>query len=47
MMLGSDGLNKRGAWNGQIKQFAEQEADSEVHWQTDFATWHTALVASM
>ena len=47
MMLGSAGLNKRGAWNGQIKQFAEQEADSEVHWQTDFATWHTALVASM
>jgi hypothetical protein len=43
MLLGRPGLEKRGAWSGQIRRFAETRAGSEPDWLASLSEWRTRL----
>lgn len=46
MLLGTPGLEKRGAWSGEIRRFAETKADLEPDWLASFAEWRERLNAA-
>lgn len=43
MLLGRPGLEKIGAWSGQMRRFVETTADSEPDWLLSFSDWHRRL----
>jgi hypothetical protein len=43
MLLGRPGLEKRGAWSGQIRRFAETRAYSEPDWLASLSEWRNRL----
>jgi len=46
MLVARSGLEKRGRYNGRIKQFSEQVAPLEPSWSESFSAWHLELVAA-
>lgn len=46
MLVARSGLEKRGRYNGRIKQFSEQVAPLEPSWSGSFSAWHSELVAA-
>lgn len=44
MLLAVEGLEKRGAYNGQVKKFIETQADREPWWTPDVSAWHAQLI---
>lgn len=44
MMMGQQGLEKRSLWRGQIKKFADEQADQEKPWMENFGVWHDAMI---
>jgi hypothetical protein len=46
LVLGRPGLERSGAWSGEIRRFAEEEADREPDWVATFRGWRTKVDAA-
>ena len=44
IVLGGDGLARRGGWSRQIREFAEQNQNSD--WLRDYSVWRAQLSAA-
>lgn len=47
LIVGIDGMNRRGCGGGQFGRFLDQEAESESRWLEAWGVWHKKLVDSL